>query len=71
MSFLYLQNPEETQTRLYPRPQQHGEEWWRVPKRRKSRDQNFQARLSRLRKEAGYTQQELAQEIGVSRRMIT
>jgi len=70
MSTLSPQNREEVQTRLYPRPQPDGEEWWRVPKRKNSQDEGFGARLSRLRKEAGYTQQELAQEIGVSRRMI-
>lgn len=41
-----------------------------MPKRKNSQDQGFGTRLGRLRKEAGYTQQELAQEIGVSRRMI-
>lgn len=41
-----------------------------MPKRKNSQDQGFGARLSRLRKEAGYTQQELAREIGVSQRMI-
>lgn len=70
MSTFSLQNPEEAQARLYPRPQQDGEEWWRGPKRKNSQDEGFGAQLSRLRKEAGYTQQELAQEIGVSRRMI-
>ena len=70
MSTLSLQKPEEVQTRPYPRPRPDGEEWWRVPKRKNSQEQDFGARLSRLRKEAGYTQQELAQEIGVSLRMI-
>jgi transcriptional regulator with XRE-family HTH domain len=70
MSSLPVQNPEEARTRLYPRLQQDGEEWWRVAKQKNNQDQSFGARLSRLRKEAGYTQQELAQEIGVSRRMI-
>ncbi len=55
---------------MYPRPQRDGEKGWRVSKRRNSQDQDFGTRLSRLRKEARYTQQELAQEIGVSRRMI-
>jgi len=41
-----------------------------VLKRRNGQDEGFGARLSRLRKQAGYTQQEIAQEIGVSRRMI-
>ena len=70
MSTLSTRNREKVQTRLYPGPQQDGEEWWQVPKRENSQDEGFGARLSRLRKEAGYTQQELAQDIGVSRRMI-
>lgn len=70
MLIFSLLNPEEAKPRLYPRPQQDGEEWWRVAKRKNSQDQGFGARLSRLRKEADYTQQELTQEIGVSRRMI-
>ena len=41
-------------------PQKHG----------KDRDQDFGKRLAELRKAAGYTQQQLASEIGVSRRMI-
>jgi transcriptional regulator with XRE-family HTH domain len=70
MSSLCLQNPEPARTRLYPRRHLDCEEWGRVPKRKDGEDLGFGARLSRLRKEAGYTQQELAQEIGVSRRMI-
>jgi transcriptional regulator with XRE-family HTH domain len=42
-----------------------------VPKRTpQSRGESFGQRLARLRKEAGYTQQELAEEIGISRRMM-
>ena len=35
-----------------------------------SEEQDFGKRLAQLRKDAGYTQLELAREIGVSRRMI-
>jgi transcriptional regulator with XRE-family HTH domain len=35
-----------------------------------SESETFGQRLARLRKEAGFTQQELADEIGISRRML-
>ena len=41
-----------------------------MAKRRNGQEQGFGIRLASLRKEAGFTQNELAQELGVSRRMI-
>lgn len=41
-----------------------------MPKRRSHDFAGFGERLARLRKAAGFTQEELANEIGVSRRMI-
>ena len=41
-----------------------------MPKTRKQQTMSFGARLAELRKQAGFTQQELADEVGVSRRMI-
>lgn len=41
-----------------------------MPKKRKEETMSFGARLADLRKAAGFTQQELADEIGVSRRML-
>jgi len=41
-----------------------------VPRKKNGQQPGFGARLSQPRKTAGYTQQELAQELGVSRRMI-
>jgi len=41
-----------------------------MPKRRNEELSGFGARLALYRKAAGYTQQELADELGVSRRMI-
>ena len=42
-----------------------------MPKKtRKKEAMNFGARLADLRKAAGFTQQELADEVGVSRRMV-
>ena len=41
-----------------------------MPKKRKEETMSFGARLAELRKTAGFTQQELADEIGVSRRML-
>lgn len=42
-----------------------------MPKRKNPELGNFGTRLTELRKQAGYTQLELADEVGVSRRMIT
>lgn len=42
-----------------------------MPKRKNPQLTTFGARLAALRKAAGYTQAELANEVGVSRRMIT
>lgn len=42
-----------------------------MPKRKSEDIANFGERLTELRKRAGYTQAELASEVGVSRRMIT
>jgi len=41
-----------------------------MPKTRKQQTMSFGARLVELRRQAGFTQQELADEVGVSRRMI-
>ena len=41
-----------------------------MPKKRKEETMSFGARLAELRKAAGFTQAELADEIGVSRRML-
>lgn len=41
-----------------------------MPKKTKEETMSFGARLAALRKAAGFTQQELANEIGTSRRMI-
>lgn len=41
-----------------------------MPKKTKTETAGFGARLTELRKAAGFTQQDLATEIGVSRRMI-
>lgn len=41
-----------------------------MPKLAKTGPENFGQRLAELRKAAGYTQQQLADEIGVSRRVI-
>jgi transcriptional regulator with XRE-family HTH domain len=41
-----------------------------MPKKRKEETMSFGARLADLRKAAGFTQAELADEIGVSRRML-
>jgi len=41
-----------------------------MPKKTKTETAAFGARLTELRKTAGFTQQDLAAEIGVSRRMI-
>ena len=41
-----------------------------MPKKTKEETMSFGARLAALRKAAGFTQQELANEVGTSRRMI-
>ena len=41
-----------------------------MARKKNGQQPGFGARLSALRKAAGYTQQELAQELGVSRRMV-
>jgi transcriptional regulator with XRE-family HTH domain len=41
-----------------------------MPKKRKEETMRFGARLAQLRKAAGFTQAELADEVGVSRRML-
>jgi transcriptional regulator with XRE-family HTH domain len=46
------------------------EETRAMPKRKDAELTNWGARLAELRKAAGFTQEELAAEIGVSRRMI-
>jgi transcriptional regulator with XRE-family HTH domain len=70
MSALSLPIPETTKTCLYPRPHPHGEEWQEVARPRNGQQPGFGARLAELRKAAGFTQQELAQELGISRRRI-
>ncbi len=42
-----------------------------MPKKTNKKEISFGTRLAELRKAAGYTQQELANEIGVTRRTIT
>jgi transcriptional regulator with XRE-family HTH domain len=60
---------ERARTCLYPRP--HRDEGCQEVARKKNGERpGFGARLSALRKAAGYTQQELAQELGVPRRMV-
>jgi transcriptional regulator with XRE-family HTH domain len=55
-------------------PYNFGIHFWfedpRMPKIKHAAAVNFGARLIELRKAAGFTQQELADEVGVSRRMI-
>jgi len=46
------------------------EAWTTMPKKTMSAAGNFGARLVELRKSAGYTQGELAAELGVTRRMV-
>jgi transcriptional regulator with XRE-family HTH domain len=41
-----------------------------MPKKSRKETMSFGARLTALRKAAGFTQQELADEVGVSRRML-
>lgn len=41
-----------------------------MPKKSRKETMSFGARLTELRKAAGFTQQELADEVGVSRRML-
>jgi len=50
----------------------HSRETWspEMPKKKHPEVTGFGARLAQLRKTAGYTQAELADEVGVSRRMI-
>lgn len=43
---------------------------YNMPKRKRESGASFGKRLAQLRKAAGFTQQELADDIGVSRRMI-
>jgi len=70
MSTLFSPIAEPTKTCLYARPLPDCEEGRQVPRTKNGQRPGFGARLAALRKAAGYTQQELAQEFGVSRRMI-
>lgn len=70
MSTLSASIAEQAKTCLYPRPHPDGEGWQAVARKKNGQRPGFGARLSALRKAAGYTQQELAQELGVSRRMV-
>ena len=64
-------HPDGLKTRcILDRRPQVEEEWQAVPKRKRQPEAHFGDRLAELRKAAGYTQEELAGEIGVSRRMI-
>lgn len=60
MSTLLLPIAEPAQTCLYPRPHPDGVEWHAVARPRNGQQPGFGARLSALRKAAGFTQQELA-----------
>lgn len=57
------------ENRLYP-PKRSPIGPLSMPKQRSPQVDGFGARLAALRKEAGYTQQQLADEIGVSRRVV-
>lgn len=70
MSTLSLPSPEFGKNRLYARSHSTRGEWIMAAKGNGFDEQDFGKRLARLRKEAGYTQLQLAHEIGVSRRMI-
>lgn len=61
MFSLFLSIAERTGTCLHPRPHRDGEEWQEVPRKKNGKRPGFGARLSALRKAAGYTKQELAQ----------
>jgi len=63
-------NPEPPKTRLYPCSRSHGEGWHEVARKKNGTRPGFGARLRELRIAAGYTQQELAQELRISRRRI-
>jgi len=63
--------PAIPKTCRYPRPHPHHREWQESPGKKKNDERpGFGTRLRGLRRAAGYTQQELAPEIGVSRRRI-
>jgi transcriptional regulator with XRE-family HTH domain len=51
------------------RQTQQQQEWW-MPKKPNTALTDFGQRLAQFRKAAGYTQQQLATEIGVTRRVI-
>jgi transcriptional regulator with XRE-family HTH domain len=70
MSIHAAATAEPTGICLYPRPHPNGEEWQALARKKSDERPGFGARLAQLRKPAGYTQQELAQELGVSRRMV-
>lgn len=57
------------ENRVYS-PQRHRIESLTMPKQLSPQVEGFGARLADLRKQAGYTQQQLALEIGVSRRVV-
>jgi len=61
---------EQAKTYRCPRSHPDGEAWQAVSRKKNGQQPGFGARGSALRKAAGYTQQELAQELGVSRRMV-
>lgn len=70
MSTLPAPISESTQTCHYPCPHPHDPGWHEVARKKTGPRPDFGARLRELRTAAGYTQQEIAQEVGVSRRMI-
>lgn len=70
MSSLPRPETESAQNRLYPRPHPHGEGWREVARKKNGSRPGFGERLRVLRTAAGYTQQELAQELGISRRRV-
>lgn len=49
----------------------HSDQYWNASMPKTKQVANFGERLAQLRKAAGFTQKELGDEIGVSRRMIT
>lgn len=70
MSSPTLPIPEIPQTCPYPRLHPSNRGWQEVARKKRDDRPGFGTRLRELRQAAGYTQQELAQEIDVSRRRI-
>lgn len=70
MSTHAAETAEPTGICLYPRRHPKGDEWQAVARKKSDERPSFGAQLAHLRKAAGYTQQALARELGVSRRMV-